>query len=68
MLVGDLAAARRRYPFIAEQAHAIIAEFRRRYPDCQFSFSYDQAALVAESFDSVRDAIVLGLMLSVAVV
>jgi CzcA family heavy metal efflux pump len=54
--------------FIAEQARAIVAEFRRRYPDVTFSFSYDQATLVAESVASVRDAIVLGLVLSVAVV
>src|SRR6266851_297862 len=53
---------------IAAQARAIIAEFRRRYPDVTFSISYDQAALVAESVASVRDAIVLGLVLSVAVV
>jgi CzcA family heavy metal efflux pump len=53
---------------IAEQTRAIVAEFRRRYPDIKFSFSYDQAALVAESVASVRDAIVLGLVLSVAVV
>ncbi len=53
---------------IAQQARAIVAEFRRRYPDVTFSFSYDQAALVAESVASVRDAIVLGLVLSVAVV
>jgi len=54
--------------FIAEQARAIVAEFRRRYPDVTFSFSYDQATLVADSVASVRDAIVLGLALSVAVV
>jgi CzcA family heavy metal efflux pump len=54
--------------FIAQQARAMVAEFRRRYPDITFSFSYDQAALVAESVASVRDAIVLGLVLSVAVV
>jgi CzcA family heavy metal efflux pump len=54
--------------FIAAQASAIVAEFRRRYPDVSFSFSYNQATLVAESVASVRDAIVLGLVLSVAVV
>ena len=53
---------------IAAQARTIVADFRRRYPDVTFSFSYDQAALVAESVASVRDAIVLGLVLSVAVV
>jgi len=53
---------------IAEQTRAIVADFRRRYPDVIFSFSYDQATLVAESVASVRDAIVLGLVLSVAVV
>jgi CzcA family heavy metal efflux pump len=53
---------------IARQVRAIVAEFRHRYPDVTFSFSYDQAALVAESVASVRDAIVLGLVLSVAVV
>jgi CzcA family heavy metal efflux pump len=54
--------------FIAQQARAIVADFRRRYPDVTFSFSYDQAELVAESVASVRDAILLGLVLSVAVV
>jgi CzcA family heavy metal efflux pump len=54
--------------FIAQQTRAIVADFRQRYPDVTFSFSYDQAALVAESVASVRDAIVLGLVLSVAVV
>jgi len=53
---------------IAEQTRAIVAGFRRRYPDVTFTFSYDQATLVAESVASVRDAIVLGLVLSVAVV
>jgi CzcA family heavy metal efflux pump len=53
---------------IAEQARHIVSDFRRRYPDVQFSMSYDQASLVAESVASVRDAIVLGLVLSVAVV
>ncbi|HEX3408936.1 MAG TPA: efflux RND transporter permease subunit, partial [Candidatus Binataceae bacterium] len=53
---------------ISAAAHAVIDEFRARYPDVVFSFSYDQALLVGESFDSVRDAIVLGLILAVAVV
>jgi CzcA family heavy metal efflux pump len=53
---------------ISAQAHAIIGQFRDRYPDVRFSFSYDQASLVTESFRSVRDAIVLGLLLSVIVV
>jgi CzcA family heavy metal efflux pump len=53
---------------ISAAAHAIVNEFRTRYPDVAFSFSYDQAALVGESFNSVRDAIVLGLLLAVAVV
>jgi len=53
---------------ISAAAHAIVNEFRARYPDVEFSFSYDQAALVAESFNSVRDAIVLGLLLAIAVV
>jgi CzcA family heavy metal efflux pump len=53
---------------ISRQARAIVADFRARYPDVSFSFSYDQAALVQESFDSVRDAIALGLLLAVAVV
>ncbi len=53
---------------ISAETHRIIEQFRRRYPDVQFTFSYDQALLVAESFRSVRDAIALGLILSVAVV
>jgi CzcA family heavy metal efflux pump len=53
---------------ISSEAHAIIAQFRQRYPDVHFSFSYDQASLVSESFRSVRDAILLGLLLSVATV
>jgi CzcA family heavy metal efflux pump len=53
---------------IAAQARALVAQFKRRYPDVQFSFSYDQSALVRESFLSVRDAIVLGLALAVLVV
>ena len=53
---------------ISAEAHAIVNDFRARYPDVTFSFSYDQAELVGESFNSVRDAIVLGLLLAVAVV
>jgi CzcA family heavy metal efflux pump len=53
---------------ISRQTHAIISEFKARYPDVMFSFSYDQAILVQESFNSVRDAIILGLLLAVAVV
>ena len=53
---------------ISAEAHAIVNGFRTRYPDVRFSFSYDQASLVRESFSSVRDAIVLGLLLAVAVV
>jgi CzcA family heavy metal efflux pump len=53
---------------ISAQTHTIIDEFSERYPDVQFSFSYDQAGLVTESFNSVRDAIVLGLALAVVVV
>ena len=53
---------------VAAEARQILAEFRQRYPDIQFSISYDQSDLVAESLKSVRDAIVLGLALSVLVV
>ena len=53
---------------IAAEARQMLAEFRQRYPDVQFSVSYDQSELVAESFNSVRDAIVLGLVLAVLVV
>ena len=53
---------------IAEQARTLVSQWRARYPDVDFSFSYDQSALVHESFNSVRDAIVLGLILAVAVV
>ncbi|MGH8013205.1 MAG: efflux RND transporter permease subunit, partial [Candidatus Binataceae bacterium] len=53
---------------ISDQAHQILDELRARYPDVEFSISYDQAGLVSESFKSVRDAIVLGLILSVLVV
>jgi CzcA family heavy metal efflux pump len=53
---------------ISAAAHSVVEQFRLRYPDLHFSFSYDQASLVSESFRSVRDAIVIGLLLSVAVV
>jgi CzcA family heavy metal efflux pump len=53
---------------ISDEAHKVIDDFRARYPDVSFSISYDQAALVSESFQSVRDAIMLGLVLAVAVV
>jgi len=53
---------------VAAEARQILAEFRQRYPDVQFSISYDQSDLVAESLNSVRDAIVLGLALAVLVV
>ncbi len=53
---------------IAAQARGLVDGFRRAYPDVDFSVSYDQAALVAESARSVRDAIVLGLVLAVLVV
>ena len=53
---------------VAAEARQILAEFRQRYPDVQFSISYDQSDLVAESLRSVRDAIGLGLALSVLVV
>jgi CzcA family heavy metal efflux pump len=53
---------------VAAEARQILAEFRQRYPDVQFSISYDQSDLVAESLKSVRDAIVLGLALAVLVV
>jgi CzcA family heavy metal efflux pump len=53
---------------VASEARQILAEFRQRYPDVQFSISYDQSDLVAESLRSVRDAIGLGLALSVLVV
>jgi CzcA family heavy metal efflux pump len=53
---------------IADAAHAVIRDFQTRYPDIQFSFSYDQAPLVRESIASVRDAILLGLVLAVVVV
>jgi CzcA family heavy metal efflux pump len=53
---------------VAAEARQILAEFRQRYPDVQFSVSYDQSALVTESLNSVRDAIALGLALAVLVV
>ncbi len=53
---------------IAAEARNTLAQFRQRYPDVQFSVSYDQSDLVTESFNSVRDAIVLGLVLAVLVV
>lgn len=53
---------------IATQARAIITDARQRYPDVSFSVSYDQSALVLESFRSVRDAIAVGLLLAFAVV
>ncbi|MGH7907861.1 MAG: efflux RND transporter permease subunit [Candidatus Binataceae bacterium] len=53
---------------ISKAVHAQVQQLRAEYPDVNFSFNYDQAALVTESFNSVRDAIVLGLILSVAVV
>ena len=53
---------------IATQARSVISQLRQRYPDVEFSLSYDQSLLVEESFRSVRDAIVLGLVLAVLVV
>src|SRR5262249_21684352 len=53
---------------IAQQARSLISQFQRRYPDVKFSVSYDQSALVEESFRSVRDAILLGLALAVLIV
>jgi multidrug efflux pump subunit AcrB len=53
---------------IAAQARAIVSDARQHYPDVTFSVSYDQSALVLESFRSVRDAIALGLVLAFAVV
>jgi CzcA family heavy metal efflux pump len=53
---------------ISAQTRRLMVEFARRYPDIRFSLSYDQAALVTESFKSVRDAILLGLALAVLVV
>ncbi|HVN28751.1 MAG TPA: efflux RND transporter permease subunit, partial [Candidatus Binataceae bacterium] len=53
---------------IADEIGRLIASLQARYPDVNFSLSYNQAALVTESFKSVRDAIVLGLALAVLVV
>jgi CzcA family heavy metal efflux pump len=53
---------------IAAQERRLLEQFRLRYPDVTFTLSYDQSALVTTSFNSVRDAIVLGLILAVAVV
>ena len=53
---------------ISNQVKHLMGELRLRYPDVRFSLSYDQAALVTESFKSVRDAIALGLALAVLVV
>jgi len=53
---------------IAAQVRRLVDGFRQSYPDVDFSVAYDQAALVAESARSVRDAIVLGLVLAVLVV
>jgi CzcA family heavy metal efflux pump len=53
---------------IATRARSLISQLRQRYPDVEFSLSYDQSLLVQESFRSVRDAIVLGLVLAVLVV
>ncbi len=53
---------------IADETQTLLRDFRARYPDIRFSFSYDQAPLVTESIASVRDAIVLGFALAVVVV
>jgi len=53
---------------ISKQVRALMSSLAARYPDVHFSLSYDQAALVTESFKSVRDAIALGLALAVLVV
>jgi CzcA family heavy metal efflux pump len=53
---------------ISDRIRKLMSALKLRYPDVQFSLSYDQAALVTESFKSVRDAIVLGLALAVLVV
>jgi multidrug efflux pump subunit AcrB len=53
---------------ISSQIARLMSALRLRYPDVRFSLSYNQADLVAESFKSVRDAIVLGLALAVLVV
>jgi CzcA family heavy metal efflux pump len=53
---------------IAAETRAILRQFGAHFPDVRTSLSYDQAELVSESFSSVRDAILLGLILAVAVV
>ena len=53
---------------ISDQTRQLMRVLAARYPDVRFSLSYDQAALVTESFKSVRDAIALGLALAVLVV
>jgi CzcA family heavy metal efflux pump len=53
---------------IAAETRAILRQFGAQFPDVRTSLSYDQAELVNESFSSVRDAILLGLGLAVAVV
>jgi CzcA family heavy metal efflux pump len=53
---------------ISQQTRDLMRALKLRYPDVRFSLSYDQAALVTESFKSVRDAIALGLALAVLVV
>jgi CzcA family heavy metal efflux pump len=53
---------------ISAATHALVRQFLARYPDVRVTYSYDQATLVTESFNSVRDAIVLGLTLAVLVV
>ncbi|MGH7813680.1 MAG: efflux RND transporter permease subunit [Candidatus Binataceae bacterium] len=53
---------------IAAAVRSVLADFARRYPDVNFSISYDQSGLVAESIASVRDAILLGLGLAALVV
>ncbi len=53
---------------IAAAVRALVAAARGRYPDVTFSVSYDQSAIVAESFRSVRDAIALGLGLAFVIV
>jgi CzcA family heavy metal efflux pump len=68
VLVGVTAQIGANTVAISKAVHAEVERLRRDYPDVHFSFNYDQATLVTESFDSVRDAIVLGLILAVAVV
>jgi CzcA family heavy metal efflux pump len=68
VLVGVSRQANGNTVAIAAATHALLKEFGARYPDVRFSLSYDQAALVTESFNSVRDAIALGLILAVGVV